>query len=406
MAKTKILFVDDEPKVLQGIVRMLRSMREEWEVDTAESGEEALHKLEQSPADVLVSDMRMPGMDGAQLLTEVMKRHPQIIRIVLSGQSDQDTVMRSIGPTHQYLSKPCDTDTLKRTIQRAYQLRGLLADPGLRQLVSQMQSIPSMPALYTEVLHELQSPDPDLDKVGWIISRDMGMTGKILHLVNSAFFGFYSSVSNPTRAITILGLDKVRSLVLSIHIFSQFDQTRLSNFQVDALWRHSLRVGQTAKEIAFKFSPDKVLSEEAFMAGLLHDAGILVLMANRPDDYARVLSLQQQGDDSLEAIEHSIFGASHAEIGAYLFGLWGLADPILEAVAYHHHPEACLNSNFSALSAVHIADQLDATNVRETDPQPPPATRDYLTALGLDPEAEWIAWRQLNTEIGSREQNA
>ncbi|MEO7650489.1 MAG: response regulator, partial [Bryobacteraceae bacterium] len=103
----QLLFVDDEPKVLEGLKRSLRPMREDWNMSFVTSGAEALQTLEQAPFDVIVSDMRMPVMDGAQLLNEVRQRFPQVVRIVLSGQSDKELIYQSIAATHQYLDKPC-----------------------------------------------------------------------------------------------------------------------------------------------------------------------------------------------------------------------------------------------------------------------------------------------------------
>ena len=100
-----LLFVDDEPRVLQGLQRQLRVMREEWQMDFVESGPKALEFLATSPVDVLVTDMMVPGMDGAQLLTEVMKRHPDTVRLVLSGHADREAVLRLVGPVHQYLDR-------------------------------------------------------------------------------------------------------------------------------------------------------------------------------------------------------------------------------------------------------------------------------------------------------------
>ena len=110
----RILFVDDEPMILQGIQHSLRGMRAEWEVALANSGAEALETMAQAPFDVVITDMRMPGMDGAQLLDLVKVKFPRTVRIILSGQSDRETILRSVGPSHQYLSKPCDLDELKR----------------------------------------------------------------------------------------------------------------------------------------------------------------------------------------------------------------------------------------------------------------------------------------------------
>src|SRR3954469_25429785 len=158
--KKTILFVDDEPRVLDAIRRSMRSMREGWQISLAPSGAEALALLGRQPIDVLVSDMRMPEMDGPTLLLEVRKRYPKTVRIVLSGYSDQETALQSVGIAHQYLSKPCDADELRRVIGRTYELRDHLHSESLRQLVSTMSSLPSMPTLYQNMLDELNSALP------------------------------------------------------------------------------------------------------------------------------------------------------------------------------------------------------------------------------------------------------
>lgn len=399
--KTRILFVDDEPKVLDGLQRMLRSMRNEWDIDTASSGEEALVKMERAAFDVLVSDMRMPGMDGAQLLTEVMQRYPHVIRIILSGQSDQETILRSVGPTHMYLSKPCDAALLKSTVQRVLALRGILENEELRRLISRLKTLPSLPVAYTEIIAELNKSEPSLERIGTIVARDVAMTAKIMQMVNSAFFGFYSHVSSPMQAVRILGTDKIRSLVLSAHIFSQFANLQVERFGIEALWNHSLRVGLTAKAITLQAGGDALLAEESFMAGLLHDAGRLVLVANLTGDYETMLADLKTSPQALEQAECSRFGASHAEIGAYLFGLWGLANPLLEAIAFHHRPNRAGNPHFSPLTAVHAADAIDQNSY--PDPIFPPAEADaqYLESLNLG--GRLLEWRKLAEDISSKE---
>jgi len=401
MSKKHILFVDDEPNVLQGLTRMLRPLRHEWEIVTAESGNEALSILAESSFDVIVTDMRMPGMDGAQLLNEVMKRYPQIVRIVLSGQSDQESILRSVGPTHQYLSKPCDAETLKATVDRACNLRDVLASATLRRLASQMQSLPSLPSIYMEVLKEVRSPEPAIEKIGRLISRDAAMTAKILQLVNSAFFGFYSHITDPCRAVTILGLDKIRSLVLTIHIFTQFNQAQLTRFNLDALWHHNLYVGQCAKEISVQQNAGKATIEESFMAGMLHDTGKLILMANLPDDYQKALATAKQKSITENQAEYEVFGTSHAEIGAYLLGLWGLPTPIVEAIAFHHRPTACTNQNFSPLTTVYAADMLVREAQNEKCEAETNLDTDYLNQLGLVDKVP--AWQVLCRETVSKE---
>jgi HD-like signal output (HDOD) protein/CheY-like chemotaxis protein len=355
----RVLFVDDEPNVLQGLQRMLRSMRHEWEMSFAEGGPAALQLLAAEPFDVVVSDMRMPGMDGARLLSEIRRLHPQTVRIVLSGHSDREMIMKSVGPAHQYLSKPCESESLKETVSRACALRDLLANSNLQLLVSQMQSLPSLPSLYVELVKELELPDASTKKIGQIISRDPGMTAKILQMVNSAFFGLRRHISSPADAVSLLGLDTVRALVLSVHVFSEFDGARIPGFSIDHLWSHSMTVGTLAKKIAKIEGATEHICEAALTAGLLHETGVLVLAAKLPKEYTAMLSLAREEKLSVEDAEHRIFGAGHPEVGAYLLGLWGLPDSIVEAVAFHHEPDRCPGKEFNALAAVYVADRID-----------------------------------------------
>ena len=352
----RILFVDDELNVLDGLRRMLRPMRNEWELAFASGGREALTMLAESHFDVVVSDMRMPDMDGAQLLSEVKQRYPQVIRIVLSGHSEEEAILRSVGPTHQYLAKPCDPEQLRNVIGRACALHELLGEDSLRELVSQMTTIPSLPATYTEIVAELQSPDASIKRIGEIVSKDVGMTAKILQLVNSAFFGLRRHVSDPSQAASFLGVDTLKSLVLSVHIFSQLQDAKIEGFCLETLWDHSAATGALAKRIAASAGDDvEGLRDHSLMAGLLHDAGKLVIAANLPGKYASVLAVAEREQHELWVAEREILKNTHAEVGAYLLGLWGLPDPIVEAVAFHHNPRRCLGDGFTPLTAVHAA---------------------------------------------------
>jgi len=356
--KKRLLFVDDEPRVLDGIRRMLHSMREEWEISFAGSGREALDAAAEG-FDVIVSDMRMPGMDGSALLNEVRKRYPQTARIALSGQTKKEDILRAVGPVHQFLSKPCDAETLTSTISQALALRDLLADDRLRALLSQMDSLPVLPSLYDELLDELESPDASVNVVEGIVSHDIGMSAKILQLVNSAFFGVRQHISSPGQAVALLGLDAVKALVLSINVFSQFEGTRTKGLSLDAVWRHSMNVAGFAKRIVRAENVGTKTADHAFIAGLLHDAGKLVFAAKLPAEYAETLSLVTRDGTTLYEAERATLGATHAELGAYLLGLWGFSDPIVEAIAFHHEAARSPRREFSTLTAVHVANILD-----------------------------------------------
>lgn len=390
-----ILFVDDEPRLLDGLKRMLHPMRQEWNMTFMSSGEEALRTMEQAPFDVVVSDMRMPGMDGAQLLNEVQRRYPRSVRIVLSGQSDQEMIFQSIGATHQFLSKPCQTEQLKKTIQRACALRDLLASESLRSLVTGMQTIPSLPTLYMEINREAESETSSMKTIGTIIAQDMGMTAKILQLVNSAFFGLSRTLSSPEEAVSILGLERVQALILTVHVFSQFSTAMGgSAFQIDRLWGESMGTGTLARAIALAEKLPPLDVEQAYTAGLLHDVGMLVLASNMAQRYNSVLEAVAKEGLPQSEIEQRELGATHAEVGAYLLGLWGLGDPIVEAVAFHHRPSECVGEIFSPLTAVHVANALHQESSQQaTGGSPSQIDAVYLEKLHMTHRLPH--WREL-----------
>ncbi len=376
-----ILFVDDESNILEGLQRMLRSMRHEWQMHFALSGAEALTILAAQSIDVIVSDIRMPGMDGAQLLHEVKQQYPHIVRIILSGYAEKALIMKSVGAAHQYLAKPCDAETLKATVSLACAMRNLLADEKLRRLVSQMHTVPSLPALYAELVEELNVADSSLKKIGAIIKQDIGMTVKILQLVNSAFFGLRRRISDVTEAVNLLGLDTITSLALAAGVFSQFESQSSSPYTIIDLWRHSSTVGTIAKRIATEEFP--AATQDAFTAGLLHDIGEVVLAANLPQQFAAVQELVAHENKSELEAEKQIFEATHPDVGAYLLGLWGLPNPVVEAVAFHHAPGASLTDSFTALTAVHVAESLSHERGNSSAPLQHPYDVEYLTKLSL-----------------------
>ena len=208
---SRVLFVDDDPLVLQGLQRMLRPQRGEWDMTFAGSGAEALKFLGATTVDVVVSDMLMPGMNGAQLLAEVMRLHPETIRIILSGHANKDLILQCVGCTHQYLSKPCEPDALRAVIRRATSLETNLENARVKELVAKLGELPTIPALYSQVVTALNDPDTTVAEVGRIVEQDPAMTAKLLKLVNSAYFGLRRQVSSAAEAAAYLGIDTIKS---------------------------------------------------------------------------------------------------------------------------------------------------------------------------------------------------
>lgn len=354
----RVMFVDDETQILKGITRMLACADVEWEVMTATNGLAALELLAEEPVNVLISEMKMPGMDGAELLEEVSQRYPDTVRIVLSGQAGKEAVYRAIAPMHQYLSKPCDADVLRETISRACALRQLLDSMKSHEFLGRISSLPSVPSLYQEVVAEIESEQGTVARVGEIVAQDPAMTAKILQLANSAIFGLRSKTTSAVQAASFIGLDVLKSLVLSLEVFRSFEGTTATSLNIEAFTSHCLRVASIGRTIAKCEGLDRNDSGEVFTAGLLHDVGKLILAANAPDRFSAAINKSNADSIPIVVAEKELFGLGHDEIGGYLLALWGLPQSIVEGVAFHHRSDDCCGTTLTTSAVVYLANFL------------------------------------------------
>jgi len=402
--KRAILFVDDEVNVIQGFKRSMRAFSQAYDLHFAYSGAEALEILARQPLDVLVTDMRMPGMDGGELLELVSEKYPHVIRFILTGQTDQELALKSSRVAHQFIAKPCDTARLVEIIQHSLELRELQSNPDLIKIITSIKKLPSLPSLYIQLVDEMNSPETSLKKISEIISRDITMTAKILQLVNSAFYGLPGKETNLPHAVTVLGTQTLKSLVLFEGVFSEFKVESNSPFSLEQMWSHSIAVGSLARQIARKAGSDSQTQDDAQVAGVMHDIGKLILL-KIPGFFAQKAQKMRAGLNSLDA-EYAVLGTSHAELGAYLLGIWGLPDNIVQAVAFHHYPSRVSSPSFNALTTVHAANAFLTHLIEDPAGQSgPPSALDtnYFRALNLsDTLNSWYAFSQEFAARGSR----
>jgi putative nucleotidyltransferase with HDIG domain len=370
----RILFVDDEQKLLDGLKRTLRPLRQEWSCEFANGGTQALQLLDKNAFDVVVTDMRMPGMDGLELLKQVKDRYPSLLRVVLSGQSELEMLIKSSGVSHQYLAKPCGLESLKSAVTQALSLKQLLSDPFLIDLASRVDAIPTAPPVHLELANLLKSPFADMDQIGNLIVKDIGMCAKVLRLANSGGFALMQPISDPIYAAGLLGFTTVQSLL---------SENYMEVFDMDEVWRHSRKCSFLAQEIARTLDPScHETQNQARIAGLLHDVGQIVMRCNLPQEYGKALALSAEEGIDQVAAERRVFQTSHAELGAYIMALWSLPDPIVKAIAYHHNPAVNANAEDTVLTAVYIAEMLTSQEMN--------IDYAYLQSLELsDRLAEW-----------------
>jgi len=386
----RILFVDDEPHLLSSLECMLHRFRSVWDMAFASSAEAALDLVHKNNFDVVVSDLHLRGMDGLGLLSAVKEHSPGATRIILSGSGDQEAVMRAVGVAHQFMAKPCNADELKATIQRSLTLRELLASERVVRVAGRLGALPPVPTLYLEIQRVLAQPGASIEQVGELVARDVAMSAKVLQLVHSAFFGLARRMTSAAEATKYLGLETLSALVLSAHVFEQ--SSTVTSERLELLWKHSLRCAAYARAIARLEGLDVKAADQAFLAGMLHEVGLLLLLNERADELSEAWKYARRFGLPPSEGERRVIGATHAALGAYLMGIWGLPDSVVQALAFHHSPSALQHTGFCALTAVHVATAFDCgpegSAFGETERE---LDLPYLERLGL--AARLPAWR-------------
>lgn len=380
----RILFVADESQAPDGIRRMLDRNRDLWEAQFAPSAEQALTVLDRSSFDVVISDIRMTGMDGAAFLSQVQKRFPETARIVLSSYSEPALTARAASVAHRVLASPCDGPEMQEAIERLLAFRSLIASPKIRKIVGSVGELPALSATYSSLTSALNDPFAGIEEVVAIIERDVAMAAKVLQLTNSAFFGLPQQVTNLPNAVSYLGMVTMKNLALASEAFRLFrPDARIPASVCDGLVTHATEVAAIAGALPL---PSQV-RDLATIAGLLHDIGKLFLASAMPDEFCAVAARVNESGSKWHETEEEILGISHAEIGAYLLGLWGIPDLVVEAIAFHHHPDRIPHSHFDCSEAIFVADllahELEAAPEADGARQIEEEDRDLLEKLDL-----------------------
>ena len=358
--KLSILFVDDDPNIIAGLKRMLHPLKKEWNLIFTNGGNEALEKIESTPVDVVISDIRMPGIDGTQLLTKIKDKYPHIVRITLSGYANDNMALRNARIVHQSLSKPTTPEIIKSTIENAHKLRQRLMNDELLSLINGIDDLPSLPEVYLKLEEEINSKNSSVDKLSKIISTDPIITAKILQLTNSAFFGLPHRISNITQALNYLGINIIQNLVLTIKLFKSLDSKNPNSSIYQGIWNHSNKVAFIAKHLASIVNLSKADNEDTYLGGLLHDIGKIILLD-------KIDEIQVSQDLKFDEYENKFNNITHADVGAYLLGIWGLPDSIVEAVAYHHSKDELNIENITPAILVNLANRIANNSQLMTD---------------------------------------
>ncbi|MDX1953016.1 MAG: HDOD domain-containing protein [Verrucomicrobiota bacterium] len=388
----RILYVDEQEHGFNYLLRYLRNSLT-WEIAYASTRERALELASHELFTVLLISKSFPDCDAVELANGIRGIHPRIVVFILCALEEDERSLAYAG-RFQTLPQNILPATLVTTIRRAMALQGWLTNNTTLDLVKGVESLPSIPYNYLGVLKHIHSPHASIKDIGDAIAVDIGMTSKLLQVANSAFYGYAKTITHPTHAVSLLGLETVKSLIHYTHIMNHFPRLGGAQAWFEKIWSHSMAVASAAKKIAMNETNNEQIAEDAFTAGLLHDIGKLVLLSVKPQEFKDVLNSALEKNSSPWLLERVRLGTTHAETGAYLLALWGIPVPILEAVAWHHYPEESGDETFTPLTAVHAANALDYINPNgEINPAHPQFDYDYLKRLGLGGRVP--VWRDL-----------
>jgi HD-like signal output (HDOD) protein/CheY-like chemotaxis protein len=338
----RILFVDDDVHLLRGLRRMLFRQAREWQMEFEETGADAVTRLTSQHFDLLITDMRMPGMDGMEVLRQAQLLVPGVFRGVLSGQVDRDAVLLAMPLAHHFLRKPCAPERIQSIVTRVRRLHRMLPDPALRAAVGSIVRLPARTSIRRRLEQELARDEPALDRIAALVGQDIALSAKVLHVADTPFFSPPPRFLDVAEAVGFLGTSAVRLLLCQEDLFSEGDEDEL-----EKLLRHSRLVARLLERLL----PSQPL---AFTTGLLHDIG-------------RLSDAPAPQKAPLPARRSLAPGVSHEVLGAYLLGLWGAPITMVEAVAGHRDPTALQARTLSLGTGLALANRL-AEEVAGGDP--------------------------------------
>jgi HD-like signal output (HDOD) protein len=390
MIKRRIYIVDDNAQVLETAMAIVSAVMPDAALEGFGDPFQALAAIKANPPDLILSDQKMPGMQGSQLLEEARLVAPGTLRIMMSGHVSLDK-LTTITSAHQYVAKPFDALQLKKMLERTFAARDRVQNQQLQTVVTSLRSLPSLPQVHHLLLTELENNRGASSVVGQIVAQDAGLSVKVLQLANSPLFGRDYVVSSPSEAVLCLGTSMISAVVLSQSLFKHYHSSAHPEFSLERVWSHSWKTAALAQCYCREQGLPRKVQEEIFLAGLLHETGRLILMDNFPDEFQTACNAAREANSSLGPRLREVFHTAPCEIAAYLLDLWGMPGATVTAVSLLENPAKENSKSFTPSSALYIANNIGA---RESSPDSfPPDEWDpaYLRSIGCPEDMKsWV----------------
>ncbi|KEA63021.1 HD domain protein [Marinobacterium lacunae] len=354
----KILFIDPHSAFVtwaSGLVQYGCN----WKVDRTDDARAALSMLEQTGYDAVIVAALSSFEREIGILRQVASAKPKTARILLSPPLSAANLAKALDVVHRNIFQGSSIEEIVHSVEQTVSVtRQLYRDKVVRSFAA-FRQLPSPPAIYHELSRALSSDRTSTRDISAIVERDPALAARIIRLVNSSYFGLTRHISNLNEAVTLLGVRTVRGLALAGHLNAHYPEASAWKvFSFDQMNQRALSVARLAQEICSPYGKGQALKDQAFLAGLLLDIGMLMLAAEQGQGYLKVIKYAARKKLPLHVVERMAYGVTHAELGAYLLNMWNLAPQVVEAVLMHHEPDESVGNTFTPLSAVHIADSL------------------------------------------------
>jgi HD-like signal output (HDOD) protein/CheY-like chemotaxis protein len=389
-----ILFVEVDATSRALLAECLAQMADEWPSQVVSSAEEGLKVLASGNFDGVAASFRLDDTSGLEFLRKASEIKPETVFFLQASAEDRATLTKQPGLPPHFLPHPPTVTELSESLERSFLLMRWMSGSAIRALLARMVNLPAVPSLYARVMRELRSDDPSIDAVGKLIAQDPALTAKMLQMVNSPVFALGRPIGEAVDAVTFLGAERTKALILMASLSLHGSLTPCEGFSQESFWQHSLTVATLGRLLALKELKDATLADTCFTAGLLHDIGKLLFASNLPHEYSGVIASAKACGISLDEAERAAFGVTHGQLGASLLGTWGLPMAVLEAIAWHEDPASAEVAGYSAVTVVHIANVLEyeKRGAGELD-RAPHFAQAYLEGLSLQDRLN--RWRSL-----------
>jgi HD-like signal output (HDOD) protein len=404
--KKQICFAGFGALELEALQPSLAALGGAWDCVFSPDAASALDALAATPFDAAVANLTPGGITDAELLQQAAIRHPRTLRFVLGDVVDRELIVNCMGAAHQFISRPWKPRELVAIIERSLALDAWLSNDKLRAFVPRLGKLPGLPSTYFEVLKRAESPHSSVESISEVIAHDPTLTARLLQMVNSPACGLTKKITSPSEAVSRLGLDTVKSLVLCLQLFAQSAPVAGASISLEQLWHHSFSVAKLASKIVLQCIASEGMASDAYTAGLLHNIGQIVLATNLSKEYSAVVQEAKKRKCPVQQVESEQLGVTSNQVGSYLLGVWGMPLPLVEATALHLAPGSATTIEFSLVTVVHVANVLAYESHGPVNGLVmPELDSDYLATLELPKKTD--AWRKVlaaapsngNTEI-------